>query len=376
MSGDFSFLEFFSGGGMTRLGLGDGWRCLFANDFDSQKCAAYRANFGGDELIECDIADLSLSDMPKDRADLMWGSFPCQDLSLAGARGGIKAARSSAFFAFWNLAVALAKAGRPPRIVAVENVAGLLTSNDGRDFKTVAEMMARAGYLVSAAIIDAKDFTPQSRPRLFIVAFLPETAPATQRRKDEAPPGPIVAAYERLSSNARAQWIWLPDVKTPRRNVRLSDVIDWNAETWHNVGQTRALIRMMSATQRTRFDALLKSGAKRAGAGFRRTRIENGETVQRFEARFDGLAGCLRTPAGGSSRQIILAVENGTARTRLMSPREAARLMGMPDDYLLPESATAALKLCGDGVCVPAVQWLAENIFEPSLRAGRARKAA
>ena len=58
-----------------------------------------------------------------------------------------------------------------------------------------------------------------------------------------------------------------------------------------------------------------------------------------------------------------------------MTPREAARLMGLPEEYRLPKSTTAALKLCGDGVCVPVVQWLSENILAPSLRR-RARKAA
>ena len=110
---------------------------------------------------------------------------------------------------------------------------------------------------------------------------------------------------------------------------------------------------------------------RKAGAGFRRTRRENGNSVQRFEARFDGLAGCLRTPAGGSSRQIVVAVEDGAVRTRLMSPDEAARLMGLPDDYVLPARTNAALKLCGDGVCVPVVRWLAETLLEPALGPAR-----
>lgn len=76
------FLEFFAGGGMARLGLGPRWRCLFANDFDAAKCAAYRANFGGADLVEADIASLAASDLPRERADLAWASFPCQDLSL------------------------------------------------------------------------------------------------------------------------------------------------------------------------------------------------------------------------------------------------------------------------------------------------------
>ena len=59
-------------------------------------------------------------------------------------------------------------------------------------------------------------------------------------------------------------------------------------------------------------------------------------------------------------------------RTRLLSPREAARLMGLSDDYLLPANYNEAYHLIGDGVAVPAVRFLAEHILEPVLRASTA----
>ena len=373
-----TFVEFFAGGGMARLGLGPAWRCLLANDLDPGKCAAYRANFGGDELIEGDIAALGPEAMPTTRADLVWGSFPCQDLSLAGARGGMAATRSGAFFPFWNLVEGLAVKGRAPRIVAVENVVGLLTSNGGRDFAAVVDRMAHAGYSVTACVLDAKTFTPQSRPRLFILGFAPGLRPPASNLPptDEMAPSALVAAREMLSANAKSRWFWLAPAPDAIRNTRLSDIIDWNAPDWHAPEQTEKLIAMMAPRQKARLDKLLRHGARRAGAAFRRTRVENGKPVQRLEARFDGLAGCLRTPAGGSSRQIVLAVENGAVRSRLLSPREAARLMGLPEDYALPDSANAALKLAGDGVCVPVVRWLSENVFEPALASSRTRKAA
>ncbi|PQA89159.1 DNA cytosine methyltransferase [Hyphococcus luteus] len=373
-----TFLEFFAGGGMARLGLGRSWRCLLANDLDPVKCAAYAANFGKSDLVEGDIAALSLDDMPKERADLAWGSFPCQDLSLAGARGGMSAARSGAFFPFWSLMEGLVSQGCGPRIIAIENVAGLLTSNGGRDFACVAECLAGAGYAVTAAVIDARYFTPQSRPRLFILGFAPDLAPPAADRppkEDMAPPA-LLAAQEALPVSAKARWFWLASAPRAGRNMRLSEIIDWDAPEWHAPEQTQKLIAMMAPHQRARIDKLIEHGARRAGAAFRRTRQENGETVQRVEARFDGLAGCLRTPAGGSSRQIVFAIENGEVRSRLLNPREAARLMGLPDDYRLPQSANAALKLAGDGVCVSVVAWLAETVFEPVLGAAKTRSAA
>lgn len=363
---------------MARLGLGDSWACLRANDRDAMKCAAYRANFGGSDLIEGDIADLRCDHLPGKAADLVWGSFPCQDLSLAGARGGMDAERSGAFFPFWKLMEELVATDRAPRIIAIENVVGLLTSNGGRDFATVAEYLSRAGYRVTACVLDAKQFTPQSRPRLFILGFAPELTPprASEPKSNELFPAALFNAQNLLNDRAKANWFWLGASPRLTRNTRLSDIIEWDANDWHAPSQTKKLIAMMAPGQRARIDALISHGARRAGAAFRRTRTENGETVQRVEARFDGLAGCLRTPAGGSSRQIVFAIENGKVRSRLLSPREAARLMGLPEGYLLPESANAALKLTGDGVCVPVVRWLAEQIFEPALASAKARQAA
>lgn len=364
----FTFLEFFAGGGMARLGLGENWRCVFANDIDPIKCEAYRENFGDADLIEGSIASISSADIPDDRADLAWASFPCQDLSLAGARLGMDAARSGLFFEFWRLIEGLGAAGRAPRIIVLENVPGLLTSNGGRDLDRILALLRSAGYQPAAGVIDAAAFTPQSRQRLFIVGFadvLAKTALGVLAKFDAAPDLPLQGelAAARLPQPAG------------RRNSRLDDIIDWLHPAWDAPDKTEKLIGQMTALQRSRLDAIVKGGGRRAGAGFRRTRREHGQTVQRFEARFDGLAGCLRTPAGGSSRQIVVAVEHGIVRTRLMSPREAARLMGLPEEYQLPDRANAALKLCGDGVCTPVVQWLSESVLEPALRPAKADAA-
>jgi DNA (cytosine-5)-methyltransferase 1 len=88
------------------------------------------------------------------------------------------------------------------------------------------------------------------------------------------------------------------------------------------------------------------------------------------------MAGCLRTPAGGSSKQLLLVTENGRARLRLLLAREAARLMGCDDGYRLPDNETAALKVLGDGVCVPVVRWLGENLLAPLAGGAEARAAA
>ena len=365
------FLEFFAGGGMARAGLGPGWRCLFANDADPRKCAAYRDNFGGDDLAEGDIAALGLEDMPAARADLAWASFPCQDVSLAGARAGLSGARSGLFFAFWRLIEELSNAGRAPKIVVLENVAGLLTSNRGADFTAIAQTLAASGYRVSALVLDASDFTPQSRPRLFIFGLGPDAAPRFSQRPAVASaytPQALLNAVDDLPQGCAFAWRWLAARPGLRRNAALSDIVDLDTDDW-NEDLGAAAVRMMSARGRIAVEKLIETGGRHIGAAYRRIRIENGARVQRVEARFDGLAGCLRTPAGGSSRQMLLLVEKGAVKARLLNPQEASRLMGLPDGYRLPERTTAALKLCGDGVAVPVVRWIAESILEPALGA-------
>ncbi|RZJ34144.1 MAG: DNA cytosine methyltransferase, partial [Brevundimonas sp.] len=167
-SSPFEAYEFFAGGGMLRAGLGDGWTCTFANDIDPQKAAFYRANWGGEELAVGDIGEVATADLPG-QADLMWGSFPCQDLSLAGNGAGLGGARSGMFHTFWDLARGLGREGRGPKIVAIENVCGALTSRGGRDFEILCRTWDEAGYAFGALVINADRFVPQSRPRLFVV---------------------------------------------------------------------------------------------------------------------------------------------------------------------------------------------------------------
>lgn len=363
-----TFLEFFAGGGMARAGLGPGWSCLFASDIDPAKSAAYRANWGGSHYVEADIADLGPADLPAAAADLAWASFPCQDLSIAGARGGLDAGRSGAFWSFWRLLEGLREDGRGPRAVVIENVPGLLTASGGDDFRALADAVAAAGYGFSAAIVDAAHFTPQSRPRLFIVAV---EAPIGGDGPDPIWASPaLVRAVDGLSPTARARFGW-PDLPAPpKRNLALKDVIEPSPTgvDWHTPERTADILGMMSPLHMAKVKAALAAGGVQVGAVFRRTRPgRDGRRRQCAEVRFDGMAGCLRTPAGGSSRQTILVVDGDLVRTRLMSPREAARLMGLGDDYALPARLNPALQLLGDGVVAPAVRFLAEHLLEPAL---------
>ena len=137
---------------------------------------------------------------------------------------------------------------------------------------------------------------------------------------------------------------------------------------------------MMSPLNLAKVEEAKRQGRRVVGGVYKRTRPNgpNGSKLQRAEIRFDDVSGCLRTPSGGSSRQVVVVVEGGLVRSRLISTRETARLMGLPETYLLPGNYNEGYHLAGDGVAVPVVRHLAEHLLEPIVAANAipARAAA
>jgi DNA (cytosine-5)-methyltransferase 1 len=378
-----SFYEFFAGGGMARAGLGKGWTCLFANDFDAKKGLTYQLNHpDGDVLRVKDVREIKAAELPG-HADLIWGSFPCQDLSLAGGGAGLKGERSGTFYPFWEIVKGLVKAGRAPKLIALENVLGTLTSHGGRDFEAICKTFADAGYRYGALVINAALFVPQSRPRLFIVGVRADVKidPALLSPEPIAPfhSPALQRAFERVSKAAQKKMVWWNVPAPARRNTTFADLIEENPTSvdWHTDAERDLLVGKMSAVNKAKLEAAKRAGRRMVGCVYKRTRLdEHGVKVQRAEVRFDDVAGCLRTPAGGSSRQVIIVVDGRKVRSRLISARETARLMGLDETYKLPKNYNEAYHLTGDGVAVHVVRHLAEKLFEPLLGVDDAARAA
>lgn len=368
-----SFYEFFAGGGMVRAGLGLGWRCLFANDFDHKKGEIYARNWGNEALKVSDIRDVSVGDLPS-TPDLVWGSFPCQDLSLAGGGAGLRGERSGTFFPFWEIIADLISEGRGPRIIALENVCGALTSNSGQDFAAICRTFANAGYRYGALVINASLFVPQSRPRLFVIgvrADIEFSSNLTTASPDKLfHTAGLRRAIDLLPIEVRSKLVWWNTAPPAKRKLNFADIIEKNPTTvrWHTENETNQLMGMMSSTNLAKVELAKTAGVLKVGGIYRRTRIdEAGRKIQRAEVRFDDISGCLRTPAGGSSRQIVMLVAGKEVKTRLISPRETARLMGLDDNYELPNNYNDAYHLTGDGVAVDVVAYLRRTLFEPIL---------
>lgn len=377
---EFGYYEFFAGGGMARAGLGEKWECLVANDFDPMKASTYRDNWGGGrELVVGDINSLCAADLPKP-ARLAWASFPCQDLSLAGKYEGLGTSqdlvrtRSGTFWAFVRLMKELQTEKSHPELIVLENVYGILTSNAGEDFRSVCGSLCDLGYRYGAMVIDARHFVPQSRPRVFVVGVRSDIG-LPKELIAKGPTSPwhperLTASFKTLKKDHQTPWIWWNLPRPEPRNADFIDLIEDEPTgvNWHSPGDTKRLISMMGDIHLEKLRQAKLAGKRMVGAVYKRTRLnDRGEKLQRAEIRFDSIAGCLRTPAGGSSRQIIVVVDGSRVRSRLLSTREAARLMGLPDQYKLPRNYNDAYHIAGDGVVVPVVRHLSEHILERLL---------
>lgn len=342
-----------------RIGLErQGWQIAFANDIDPQKEEIYRANFpdAGKHFLLSDIHDLSASEIPI--VALATASFPCNDLSLAGGREGLEGKNSSAFWGFIKTLREMRR--RRPPMVLIENVPGFLTSRDGRDFEDAMLALNDLGYAVDPFILDAASFVPQSRQRLFVVGTKVKDSDAevVAERFFESRVRPAALA-DFIFSHPDINWriSRLPD--PPRCGMRLDDIVEElpsNSPDWWNKERAKYLLNQMSPRHRQVADKMIAGRSWSYGTVFRR--IRNNKSMA--ELRTDGLAGCLRTPRGGSGRQILFKAGRSQYHVRLLTPRECARLMGA-DDFKITVPLNQALFGFGDAVCVPVIEWIARN---------------
>ncbi|QSV17336.1 DNA cytosine methyltransferase [Photobacterium ganghwense] len=367
------FIEFFAGTGLVREGLEkDGWKCLWANDICPDKQSAYVDNFGAGDFLLGDIWELTkrTEQLPSE-AFLATASFPCTDLSVAGSRKGLKGEASGTLIAFLQI---IEKLNDKPPVLLLENVQGFLTSHKGADVSFTINELNKLGYVVSIVELDARYFTPQSRPRVFVVAVLSQLAPSVmvtnQHSANEHFSAKLLDNAQFYTKKVQSVYIQnskcslgvfdLPSLEDTK--LKLHDIVedlDHNNKYWWSNDRVEKLCAQMSANHSKTLNHMMNQNKVTYGTVYRRVR----NSISMAELRTDGIAGCLRTPKGGSSKQILVAAGNGKVRVRFLTPREYARLQGVDDSFILSKNDTKAYFAMGDAVCVPALTWLSKNIL-------------
>lgn len=342
-----AFLEFFAGSGLVSQALGRYFSLSWANDICPKKAAIFRVNQSSEKFHLGSITSVNGSTLPD--AILSWASFPCQDLSLAGKSGGIQASRSGLV---WEWLRVMDEMPQRPSVLVAENVLGLVSSDGGSQYRQLHKALVERGYKVGAMVIDAVRWLPQSRPRVFVVA-VPQELQIPKSLLDYSNnwlhPASVAKAAKGLDG-----WLWWKMPEPAPRRQTLSDIIDWEALCMDEKTAART-ISLISTDHLRRF---MESDLK-AAPGYKRTR----QGRQVLELRFDDIAGCLRTPQGGSSRQFLVLKRDERLDVRLLTVLETARLMGAPDAYKLPGGYNEGYRAMGDAVAVPAAEYLAKYLL-------------
>ncbi len=357
-----TFAEFFAGIGLVRMGLeNEGWKLAFANDIDPKKREMYEEHYGKDEsFLEGDIHCIPVEKIPQ--ITLATASFPCNDLSLAGAQKGLSGKQSSAFWGFVRILKEMGD--RKPPFVLLENVTGFLYSHGGKDFNKALIALNELGYIVDTFILDAVNYVPQSRKRLFVIGILENISDTMDKDlsiiESEIRPKPLI---DFIADHKEIKWQIRPLPECPSREINLEDILDDipdESKEWWSHERAKYLLAQMSPKHQEIAKQMISGENYTYGTVFRRMR--NGSSMA--ELRTDGIAGCLRTPRGGSGKQILFKAGKGKYFVRLLSPRECARLMGA-NDYKITVALNQALFGFGDAVCVPVIEWIAKYYLNP-----------
>ncbi|MDD3056099.1 MAG: DNA cytosine methyltransferase [Aliarcobacter sp.] len=302
----YRFIDLFAGIGGIRTGFEKVFKekseFVFASELDKYAQIAYNENYN--EKPYGDITKINEEDVPNH--DIVLAGFPCQAFSIAGHRKGFEDIRGTLFF---DVARIVDK--HKPQVVFLENVKGFRNHDKGNTFNTVKSTLEDMGYRVFAEILNARDFgVPQNRERIYIIAFLDHSI----------------------------------DFKYPKplnKKNRLGDILDDNVDDKYTISD-----KLWAGHQRR------KKEHKEKGNGF-------GYSLFTHESEYTSTISA-RYYKDGS--EILIHQENKNPRK--LTPREAARLQGFPEQFKIAVSDTQAYKQFGNSVSVPVIEALAKEIYK------------
>ncbi|WP_322803162.1 DNA (cytosine-5-)-methyltransferase [Vibrio alfacsensis] len=342
-------LDFFAGSGLVSEAFKGIFNTVWANDICDKKRSVFVANHS-DQVFHLDsIENINGSDLPEH--ELSWASFPCQDLSVAGNQNGINANRSGMV---WQWLRVLDEVKQRPSVIVAENVVGLVTSKDGENYLALHNALTERGYRVGAVLLDAVHWVPHSRPRIFVIGVQSDINVDAVTRLDAT--WCHSDALKKVANRAQG-WLWWDIPMPPKRGFDIDSIIEFDAPVDRGEKAQRNLSLIPDAHV-ARMHECVKLG-QRVFPGYKRMR--KGKQV--LELRFDGVAGCLRTPAGGSSRQYVVIYNGNDFDIRLLTVRETARLMGASDNFELPGTYNDGYRAMGDAVALPVARYLAQQLL-------------
>lgn len=303
----YKMIDLFAGIGGTRLGFHQTGKVqsVFSSEIDKFAVKTYFANFG--DTPHGDITKISEKEIPDH--DILVGGFPCQAFSQAGKKLGFEDTRGTLFFE-----IARIIKYKKPKAFLLENVRNLLSHNKGNTYKVIESTLKDLGYDVNLLVYKAKDFgVPQNRERIYIVGFNKKSVP---NYKFFIPPVP------------------------PCYETKVGDILEKNVNSKYTISDT-----LWAGHQRRKHEN------KKNGKGF-------GYSLFSSDSKYTNTISA-RYYKDGSE----ILIKQTNKNPRKLTPREAARLQGFPDNFIIPVSDTQAYKEFGNSVAVPVIHAIAEQII-------------
>lgn len=308
-----TFIDLFAGIGGIRMAYeSTGAKCVFSSEWNKYAAQTYEVNFG--EMPHGDITQIDASEIPDH--DILLAGFPCQPFSIAGVSKKNALGKAHGFkdetqgTLFFDIVRILAK--KQPRAFMLENVRNLKSHDKGRTYQVIRNQLERLGYYVQDHIIDSSIVVPQRRKRIFIIG----TKPAL---KFEFPTN--------------------RDLKKYHKATHMGDILEENVDPKYTLSE-----HLWTYLQD------YKKKHRAAGNGFGFGLVNKDSIARTISARYY---------KDGSE---ILIDQGKGRRPRMLIERECARLMGFPDDFIIPVSRTQAYKQFGNSVVVPVVQAVAKKL--------------
>lgn len=298
----FRMIDLFAGIGGIRLGFEkSGGECVFSSEWDKAAQETYFANFR--EVPKGDITKIKPEEIPA--FDVLLAGFPCQPFSQAGLKMGLADTRGTHFFD-----IAKIIEHHRPKVVFLENVKRFKTHDGGKTFAVVGNVLANLGYEFHAKVLNAKDFgVPQNRERIYMIGIL--------GKSDFSFPNPV-------------------KIKT-----RVGSILEKKVHPKYTLSD-----RLWNGHKRRRIEHAKK------GNGFGYALFnKNSPYTSTISARYY---------KDGSE----ILIEQKGKNPRKLTPREAARLQGYDDSFVIPVSDAQAYRQFGNSVALPVIEAIARRIVE------------
>ena len=297
---NYRFIDLFAGIGGIRIGFDKlNAKCVFASEWDKFSQITYQKNFH--HTVAGDITKIDEKDIPE--FDILLAGFPCQPFSNAGKKQGFDDIRGTLFFDICRII-----SYHKPQVILLENVKGFKSHDKGRTYGVVRKNLEDLGYKIFTQILNSKDFgLAQNRERIYMVCF-----------KD-----PVKFQFPLPFANSS----------------KLGNILEKEVPQKYTISD-----KLWQGHKRRKDQHLAK------GNGFGYSIFnENSTYTSTISARYykDG-------------SEILIEQENKNPRK--ITPREAARLQGFPEDFIIPVSDVQAYKQFGNSVSVPVIEAIAVEI--------------